>query len=135
MPEVKKIQQYYFRGENPDFFAYKDGVLQPKQYPSLPAMVTDSFADAIVYATNNSEFEYGYIYVIQADAIQSLELTLEEQQNPNAKGLRLEGKSFLLSSSKFEVLPQESLQGVRRTPSLCVEYSFCGYYNPGGELG
>ena len=114
-----------FRGENPSFFSYQDGKLQPKAYPAGSISTTSNLQGAIHYAKQGDVYEYGYIYIIDLEKCEKHQVVIDKQ--PSAlDGLDTE---VILRPDNGRELPLEVIVEIRRTPSLLVEYNFCGYYN------
>jgi hypothetical protein len=114
-----------FRGENPSFFAYHNGKLQPKAYPSGRISTTSNLERAIHYAKQGEDYEYGYIYIIDLKLCAQHHVVVEKQSSVRNE---LDAEVTLQPANGLE-LPLEVIVEIRRTPSLLVEYNFCGYYN------
>ena len=114
-----------FRGENPSFFAYQDGKLQPKAYPAGSISTTPKLERAIHYAKQGGEFEYGYIYIIDLELCEKYQVVVDKQSS----SLNEMDAEVILRPANGMELPKPVIVEIRRTPSLLVEYNFCGYYN------
>jgi hypothetical protein len=114
-----------FRGENPSFFSYQDGKLQPKAYLAGSISTAPTLERAIHYAKQGDEFEYGYIYIIDLRLCDKHQVDIERRP-PFLNELDAE---VILRPAYGAELPQGVIVEIRRTPSLLVEYNFCGYYN------
>jgi hypothetical protein len=114
-----------FRGENPSFFAYQEGKLQPKAYPSGSISTTPNLEKAIHYAKQSDKYEYGYVYIIDLKLCEKHQVVIDKQ--PSAQD-ELDAEVILRPANGAQ-LPLEVIVEIRRTPSLMVEYNFCGYYN------
>lgn len=114
-----------FRGENPSFFSYQKGKLQPNAYPAGSVSTTPHLERAIYYAKQGGKYEYGYIYIIDLGLCETHQVDIDR----GISSVTELDAEVILRPAKGAELPKGVIVEIRRTPSLLVEYNFCGYYN------